>query len=284
MGCTTETCNAVSKGSISNPTARETLGAHRNSYRRRTGAWESAVSMSAAPHMSMRNPLIQSWFNAYALTTYVRAHGQERHKIRKGLGGAIRSGKESGEGAKGEYLELEGEGREDEGAFLLEDLADVVAGGARQRQRHRLPHLRRRRSDPTPPCAVRLRGWLAPFYFTGFFFGGVGWSRGGAGAKWRRPRGGEGWLRLVAPWRGCAFLGRALCLQVPGHVALRWSPFLCRAGCGSCRGRCWVAVDVGGDVALLLLVVGRVCATGRQGCDSTARAYSLPCSLGYSHG
>jgi hypothetical protein len=31
--------------------------------------------MSAAPHMSIRKPLIQSWFDAYALTTC--AHGQE---------------------------------------------------------------------------------------------------------------------------------------------------------------------------------------------------------------
>lgn len=74
-----------------------------------------------------------------------------------------------------DHLELEGEGREDVGALLLEDLADVVAGGARQRQRHRLPHLapRRRRSDPTPPCAVRLpsEGWLPCILLD--FFGGV---------------------------------------------------------------------------------------------------------------
>ena len=54
------------------------IKAHRNSGRR-TGAWDSAVSMSAAPHMSMRNPLIQSWLNAYALTTCAHGQGQERH-------------------------------------------------------------------------------------------------------------------------------------------------------------------------------------------------------------
>lgn len=48
-------------------------------------------------------------------------------------------------------LELEGEGREDEGALLLEDLADAVAGGAGQRERHRLPHPR---SDPAPGARV----------------------------------------------------------------------------------------------------------------------------------
>ena len=73
-------CNAVSKAAqaIEPLEGGLIIRAHRNSGRR-TGAWESAMSMSAAPHMSMRNPLIQSWLNAYALTTCAHGQGQERH-------------------------------------------------------------------------------------------------------------------------------------------------------------------------------------------------------------
>lgn len=38
-------------------------------------------------------------------------------------------------------LKLEGERRENYSAFLLENLADIVAGGGRKRQANRLPHL-----------------------------------------------------------------------------------------------------------------------------------------------
>ena len=37
-------------------------------------------------------------------------------------------------------LELEGERREDDGAFLLENFADIVTGGGGERQANRLPH------------------------------------------------------------------------------------------------------------------------------------------------
>jgi len=75
-----------------------------------------------------------------------------------------------------DHLELEGEGREDVGALLLEDLADVVAGGARQRQRHGLPHLAPAGADPIQrlraPCVWGEGLGSPPFYFTGLF-GGV---------------------------------------------------------------------------------------------------------------
>lgn len=63
-----------------------------------------------------------------------------------------------GDGSWGEYLELEGEGREDESALLLQDLADVIAGGARQRQRHRLPHLASAGADPIEPFRAPCAG------------------------------------------------------------------------------------------------------------------------------
>lgn len=64
------------------------------------------------------------------------------------------------------HLELEGEGREDVGALLLEDLADVVAGGAGQRERHRLPHL-------ASATAVPIRSDAALGEPSGVGFGGV---------------------------------------------------------------------------------------------------------------
>jgi hypothetical protein len=63
------------QGTVSDPITTQNAQGIRGK-RQRTGAWESAVSMSAAPHMSIRKPLIQSWLDAYALTTC--AHGQER--------------------------------------------------------------------------------------------------------------------------------------------------------------------------------------------------------------
>ncbi|CAD6230122.1 unnamed protein product [Miscanthus lutarioriparius] len=80
---------------------------------------------------------------------------------RKGLSGAIWSGRSlatEGDGSWGEYLELEGEGREDEGALLLQDLADVIASGARQRQRHRLPYLASDGADPIEPLRAPCAG------------------------------------------------------------------------------------------------------------------------------
>jgi hypothetical protein len=137
----------------------------------RTGAWESAVSISAAPHMSRRNPLIQSWLNAYARITCARRQGRgnpkgnRRRDLERLESG---DGRREGEGAN---LELEGEGREDEGALLLEHLADVVAGGAGQRQRHRFPHLA---DADLMSCAVRLRAGIGrlPSFPLNFFFGG----------------------------------------------------------------------------------------------------------------
>lgn len=57
-----------------------------------------------------------------------------------------------------DHLEFEGEWREDEGALLLQDLADVIAGGARQRQRHRLPHLASAGADPIEPLRAPCAG------------------------------------------------------------------------------------------------------------------------------
>lgn len=76
-------------------------------------------------------------------------------------------GKKMMGGARGRAdLELEGEGREDVGALLLEDLADVVAGGAGQRERHRLPHL-------ASATAVPIRSDAALGEPSGVGFGGV---------------------------------------------------------------------------------------------------------------
>lgn len=91
----------------------------------------------------------------------------------QGVGGATCSGwnltMEGGKG-KGADLELEGKGREDEGALLLEHLADVVTGGARQRQRHRFPHLASADADPIS-CGVRLRAGIGglPSFLLNFF-------------------------------------------------------------------------------------------------------------------
>ena len=189
------------------------------------------MSMSAAPHMSIRKPLIQSWLDAYALTTCAR----DRNAVtREGLSSAIwseRSLAKEGDGSWGEYLELEGEGREDEGALLLQDLADVVAGGARQRQRHRLPHLASDGADPIEPlpapCAgLRGIGGRLPF-------GGVEVWR--SRSKWRRrPRGRGGrvaaGLRFSRPRaRACRCRGSEL-----------WGGVLSSLSLCCCRGRCWI--------------------------------------------
>lgn len=48
---------------------------------------------------------------------------------------------------RGRDLKLEGERREDNSAFLLENLADIVTGGGRKRQANRLPHLSKSRRE-----------------------------------------------------------------------------------------------------------------------------------------
>lgn len=69
-----------------------------------------------------------------------------------------RSLAKEGDGSWDSHLEFEGEWREDEGALLLQDLADVIAGGARQRQRHRLPHLASAGADPIEPLRAPCAG------------------------------------------------------------------------------------------------------------------------------
>jgi hypothetical protein len=166
-----------------------------------------------------------------------------RVPLRSGAKGAWRR-KGMGHGI---HLELEGEWREDEGALLLQDLADVIAGGARQRQRHRLPHLASAGADPIEPLRAPCAGLgtterlgAASFYFTRPF-GGVEWRSGGAGAsgggdqRERWPSRGRGaGLRFSRPPCRCRF-GAVSCTPVVSTLSL----------CG-CRGRCWWA---GGIVA-----------------------------------
>ena len=154
MGCTTETCNAMrsalSKASTSNRTARgrphKGAQEQRKTYRGlgQRGEHERGAAHvheePADPELVERVRLDHLRARTGAGTPrFVRApaarSGAKAVWRRKGAGG-------------GEYLELEGEGREDVGALLLEDLADVVAGGARQRQRHGLPHLAPAGADP----------------------------------------------------------------------------------------------------------------------------------------
>ena len=131
------------------------------------------------------------------------------------------------------------------GALLLEDLADVVAGGARQRQRHRLPHLAPAGADPIQrlraPCVWGEGLGSPPFYFTGLFGGVEKQEQDHEGGRWPNRR---------------------------GRAALFSAARLPSVGGGS-----------------LLPVAGRVCGTGRQRVYSPPRsiAYSFRC-LGLNFG
>ena len=109
------------------------------------------------------------------------------------------------------------------------------------------------RSDPTPPCAVRLGGGIGgrlPSILLDFLE--VWRSR----SKTTR----EGGREVAESWQGCAFLhGRA-----PVHRA-----------CSCCRAPLLGVWLVGS----LLLVAGRVCGTGRR---SSRLEYILPHVLSHT--
>jgi hypothetical protein len=189
-----------------------------------------------------------------------------RVPLRSGATGAWRR-KGMGHGI---HLELEGEWREDEGALLLQDLADVIAGGARQRQRHRLPHLASAGADPIEPlrapCAgLGTIGGRLPSILLDLL---EGWS-GGLEEQEQveeetRGRGG----RVVAGAQGCAFLGR-----LAGAASGRCPVLL---SCPPCLSAAAAAV-VGGLVASSLLVVGRVRGTGRHACGRSIFSPMFSC-------
>ena len=71
--------------------------------------------------------------------------------------------------SRGRDLELEGERREDDSAFLLENFADIVTGGGCERQANRLPHypifLSNRPNEKAPPTKKKKKKLMKKLIF-----------------------------------------------------------------------------------------------------------------------